>query len=375
VSIFRKDCPQCTAANAVDAVRCRCGYYFEPERLEGSAATHYAAEQDRLYRDYLAARLVQAEAELTVAREDVAADPTHTYKAAQALVAEQAVHAANAALTRQSLRTSNVPRKKMDARPKFKNAEARPIAPVKPAAVAIAPAPILVKPRTLPARVTPISVKPEKILAASPTISQRASAKTTAARLDSPAKPAAAKANVIQSPVTIAPAPVAAAPAVAKMQVERPAVAAVNPGATGRPMTATTPATEPTRVPIEPRLSRSPVPVPVSVSAKPDAVFKRLQAQKAEAIARANTPLRPLRAAPPVKIDAPAAAAPVAAKVQATQECPNCTATVPMDTERCRCGYQLSGDGARDVPAVTLDSTALAILQDGVASNGITRQR
>lgn len=151
MSIFTKDCPQCAAPNPTSAVRCACGHCFDPEAVtDKKAAVEVAIHEERLYHDYLAARVVQAEAEYEVARTDALADPSDTYKAAQALAAEQALNTARAELRAQAQKTSRlkkltvrtapppraaVPRVKPHAKPKHA-APAR--APSKPVTVPIA---------------------------------------------------------------------------------------------------------------------------------------------------------------------------------------------------------------------------------------------
>ena len=116
MSIFEKHCPQCTAANPVSAVLCACGYCFDPQAVTDHKAVAQAAmHEERLYHDYLAARLVQAEAVYEVARADALADPGNTYKAAQALTAEQALNTARAELRQQIDKASRL--KKQAASP------------------------------------------------------------------------------------------------------------------------------------------------------------------------------------------------------------------------------------------------------------------
>ncbi len=107
MSIFQKDCPLCASSNSANAVRCHCGYIFEPERLEGpNREAELAAQDERLYREYLAARAKQAMREAQEARAAHAADPGDTVKAAQSLLAEQAAHAARAELKMQATKTA-----------------------------------------------------------------------------------------------------------------------------------------------------------------------------------------------------------------------------------------------------------------------------
>ncbi len=116
-----------------------------------------------------------------------------------------------------------------------------------------------------------------------------------------------------------------------------------------------------------------------SVTNRPDENFRRLQSEKAEAIARA-------KASPASAKPTPVAKAPVSVKPSAdippallrnqapTQDCPNCTASVAATLTRCSCGYVLSSPGEA-VPAVALDATALAILTEGVSFNSSNRRR
>lgn len=109
MSIFEKHCPQCTTANPVSAVLCACGYCFDPQAVtDHKAVARAAMHEERLYHDYLAARLVQAEAVYEVTRADALADPGNTYKAAQALTAEQALNTARAELRQQTDKASRL---------------------------------------------------------------------------------------------------------------------------------------------------------------------------------------------------------------------------------------------------------------------------
>lgn len=104
MSIFLKDCPQCAAENTAQAQRCRCGYFFNPEAIQDrGTAMQLAQHERRSYHDYLAARVVQAEALLQAARADAQTDPDNIYKAAQALAAQQALNTARAEWRAQTL--------------------------------------------------------------------------------------------------------------------------------------------------------------------------------------------------------------------------------------------------------------------------------
>ena len=327
-SIFQKDCPNCAATVEIQAMRCDCGYCFEPE--QGGDVSEYEQQQEQLYLDYVEARTVQAEAALTVAREDLAADPQNTYKAAQALLAEQNLNALQADLYSHRLRAASVKRT-----PKVVELRTT-AAPKKPVAATVKPAvPVtqmrstfsaLAKPR-MP--VTPVPATPVKVAEA---ISQNTSTPVIAPKVTPP-------------------------PSIARAPQPQPARRSVN-GA-----------------------------------AKPDAIFRQLQATKAEAAIRAQqakaakpdvpkiAPPIPKPVATPVAKPAPQpvvkheAITPTPPPAPAKQECPNCTATVAADTKVCRCGYAFPII-TQEVPALKLDATALALLNEALQPlTGPTRQR
>lgn len=300
MSIFEKVCPQCASSSPVHAVSCDCGYFFDPEH----AGEEHLLQEERLYRDYLAARLVQAEAALTVARTEAAADPENQVKAAQALLAEQALNATRAELRELAVR----------------NARSR--SPGRPAAVAVA----------------------------------GAAAKS--------AKPQASKRPVVSGPTLphagTRPAAARSVTQAAKRPVPVPPKPAPLPLAKARPAT----------------------PVPVAavhreITETPGPVFRAVQTVKAETAikTRRGAPKRaPERnaAAPqpaPKAHPAPVAAAPAtpvpaksAAPKPARKECPHCTALLPLDATRCRCGFSLP-TVAVEMPPVALDAETVALLK------------
>lgn len=61
MSIFTKDCPQCAETNAAYAVRCKCGFAFNADDgADSQTEEEIAAEEEKLYQEYLAARARQA---------------------------------------------------------------------------------------------------------------------------------------------------------------------------------------------------------------------------------------------------------------------------------------------------------------------------
>lgn len=274
MSIFEKDCPQCASPNPVRAARCRCGYCFDPERLPETDA---AAQEERLYRDYLAARMVQAEAALTVARSEVSADPESQVKAAQALLAEQALNAVRAEL------------------------------------------------RALTTRAARHATPP----------TGRVPAPEAQTRTPPPRRAEAAKNRVVDAP---------------------------------------TPPPTPSPKPVV----RTPQPTPTAATEKPGPVFRAAQAIKAEGVMQTKK-VEPKRApakkvAPPAPGAQPQAAPPApavakplpSAPAKATKkECPHCTALLPFEATRCRCGFSLPTVTA-EMPPVALDAETLALLARGL---------
>lgn len=350
MSIFKKDCPECATPNNVDAVRCDCGYCFDPEALAGADAAEYAQEQTRLYRDYLAARIVQAEAELTVARERAHAEPGNTYKAAEALVAEQALNALQAEMKQLGMRPPKTTRISTAAPSRTPIApKATPAKTSAPNAAAPPSKPPVASPSNPPPRATAVAASPSAARKSPPSFKNHV--------VHARREPAPAISKVEPPPTKRKPTETADAAAIATGQTATPAARAVS-------------------------MKREPA-TPVQV-ATPSPVFRNMQARKAEAIAKAKlaveaTPISPVSAPMPAqRVEPPAALSPITASAKnaknPTQECPSCTATVPADLEKCRCGYTFS-QSTKEVPALTLDAAALAILTEGIAPKNTSRRR
>lgn len=297
MSIFEKDCPQCASPNPVHAVSCRCGYCFEPEATDET----YRAQQERLYRDYLAARLVQAEAALKVARAEAAADPENQVKAAQALLAEQALNSARAELrahapsanrTRPAPRTPPAPSRK----PSTPMTSSSPSATTRPAAPVAAPSTSLraEQPVTLPAA------------------NNKASDDRVSAKPALRGQPATPRATAKPGPLFRA---VQTVKAEAAVQARKTAPKRLSPKTVTRSLATGTHATNAAA-------TRTPAKTPPS-------------------------PARAKAANPPRK------------------ECPHCTALLPLEAVRCRCGFSLPTVTA-EMPAVALDAETLALLAHGL---------
>lgn len=172
----------------------------------------------------------------------------------------------------------------------------------------------------------------------------------TQAPVAEPVKPvkAAAAAAVPTKPATVHP-----------LRAKAPApIAKTAPAATGSANKMASPAAA------KPKAKASTAPAAPAV--KPDVVFQRLQAAKANAALLAKQTAQPT-AAPAPKTVEPQKAATIATKPATTakQECPNCTAYVQIDAKACRCGYTFP-TSAHEVPALALDASALALLNDAL---------
>lgn len=357
MNIFQKNCPECASPNPAEAMSCRCGYDFDPEARADADPSEYAQQQDRLYRDYLAARVVQAEAELAVAREQAKADPESTYKASNALLAEQALNALKAELKQLSLRVSAmaparraVPARRPISQPKrTENAKA----PVPHVAGRVTPKPAAQKTPTATAWKSAPKASPQRLPAPmerrklpAPPIAAPPRPKALPAMRVAPAKP-----PVVQRNSRPSTSPIANAPSQKPLIPNRP----VSPPVNGK--------------------SRRTAP---TMTSRPDQRFRQAQTQKAEAIARskpgaATGPARTNGKTAPQRASADIPPL-VLSKKKWTQECPNCTASVAADSPRCGCGYMLARPGD-EVPALTLDATALAILTEGISFNSSNRRR
>src|SRR5689334_6149282 len=106
MSIFTRDCPVCAATHPLNAVRCGCGYCFDPNKIEGvTQELEVLSQEEQLYRDYLAARAAQAEDAARAAKNAASCEPDNTVKNAEALLAQQTAMNARAELEAQDTRT------------------------------------------------------------------------------------------------------------------------------------------------------------------------------------------------------------------------------------------------------------------------------
>lgn len=406
MSIFQqKFCPQCSDRQPLSAPRCGCGYLFEVDQVEDEThAAELQAQQERIYLDYLAARAAQAEEAYRVAKRLLEADPESVVKSADVLVAQQQMHAAQAELSAQTIKTraavarAETLRRSKPAGAASRNAEAippkRPEPAAPPAISGTAPArdmatpapgprnaaaeqPRQDSPPETPAPRRPATTKP--VVADSPALPP-VTAKAHAA-VNAPAAAAAAGAQPRQRPTA---ATASAMPQERPNARRDPGAATATPRgepgpaariATASPLQPSVPAAIP-----QPGVGQS-APVPArcdglaraaAPSAQPTPAFRAAQAAKARDILGR----REGGAAPsgPTRVEAAAAAASRASqpatscKVEETKECPSCTAVVALAVMRCRCGFAFSA-GA-ELPAVVLTPAERAALLQGFELTG-----
>jgi colicin import membrane protein len=111
LGIFYKDCPHCAATHAAAADLCGCGYVFSGEKLdEPELAPELAAQEEKLYEAYLAARLEQAILEARDAQKMADIDPQNQQKAQIAAERASAIAIAQADFDTQARKTAEAVR-------------------------------------------------------------------------------------------------------------------------------------------------------------------------------------------------------------------------------------------------------------------------
>ncbi len=105
-SIFQKYCPHCGASGPKDALRCSCGYSFQFNQAQ--VALSRTLEDEKLFEDYLAARLKQASQGLIEAETMHQADPRDPKKAAKVAKALEAAETIRKELAAQTTKTAEL---------------------------------------------------------------------------------------------------------------------------------------------------------------------------------------------------------------------------------------------------------------------------
>jgi hypothetical protein len=376
-SIFEKICPQCASSKPVTTVRCTCGYCFESDKLDGSmAALENEAQEEKLYLDYLTARLAQAEEDLKRARAAAAEDPESHNKAAEVLAAEQAMLSARAELSEQVARVHGANQKLLSVRSvtrqEAQKAKAAPVIALKPQSKPAPPPKPVAKPAVpvaLPKAVEMPVEKPKKkksrgngdktveLVVPAPKVAQEEPRKQSKREITSQIvvrRPTAeframqaARAKRIMEQETrkeTTPAPTKRPAVAPNTDAAKPAASAPAPKpvalavATAIPMPPAAPARSRVGIPRIKEAPRAVTPAPAAVPApKP-------------------TPVAAMPAAPATTPALTAAVAPIF--TTETKDCPNCWGKVSLTTVRCRCGYEFSG--GPQIPGLSISSSDFA---------------
>lgn len=296
-SIFQKTCPACASNAPVSAERCQCGHTFESAAQQQSPQ-ELALRDEELYEGYLNARAEQAEQTAYIAAQAQAEAPKDPDLIAAAELAREVAHSIEADLEAQ--------RRKIAAL-----RAALPVV-IKPV---VAPTPVLA-PIAAPA---PIKTAPPLPLPDAPIILEVAA----------PIKP---------TPATVSYAPPALNPKLHRASAAQKAAGVLAALKSAKAKEAAARAQQALSVEqkLKAQMAAQPVRHEATASNSPSPSFLQEQAAKAEKVMEAR-------------------------KLVDAKECSNCTASVPLNTSRCHCGFTFSS-GNTDLPSLTLctgDFTAL----------------
>ena len=132
-NIYQKTCPECAATVPTDAERCECGYLFEPVHADATRSTEEQAAQDeKLFEDYLVARVEQAVKVMQVAQVELAKSPGDFDKAMEVMRKLQKVRATRAAREAQAVKTAEARKALEEAAPRAKAHETNAVQSSKP---------------------------------------------------------------------------------------------------------------------------------------------------------------------------------------------------------------------------------------------------
>ena len=351
MGIFYKDCPHCAATHAAATSLCGCGYVFSGEKLdEPDLAPELAAQEEKLYEAYLAARLEQAILESRDAQRMADVDPQHAQKAqiaadkAAALNAAQADFDAQAKKTAEAVRMAEIVKAARAARYK-----------------STAKTKVVSQPATLPSHHSP-SRQPEKV-------EKRA---VVQAKPDKQKKPSLADQRKQQAKQAEAAKRLAeqarhqAEQAKLKRQAEqaedarRRAKQAEQARLQAQQVEAVTQARRHADAVLASRAHQA------SQAAKAQQAMKAMQAAKIHEQSSAGVPGSAFKSAQSAR----------AAQIMRADilECPNCTAGLPHDAQRCGCGYQFS-TGENEMPQLSLSPAEQSELLRQVAFETYSKHR
>jgi len=316
LSIFDKICPSCAARISVSAERCVCGHHFDSSEPSEQEA---ALRDEEIYEGYLAARAAQAHEAAHVARQALFDDPGNAELQSAMDLASEVAKSLDADLTEQRAKIAQLRSK-------------------------------------LPAKKQESAPQAETTSKSTPQASKAAAPKTPASRQSARTPAAAAK------PQKKAPQPRMETPV-----VEQLSVPVVSPVAVVSP------------VPVTAAASVTPAVVAPPAAHLPGTANA---ASVLETIRNANARERAMRNSQADEVENPIAT-PAAFRAEQAEraekamsavlhhtgkDCPNCTSNVPVNTTRCRCGFQFES-GSSEMPSLTLCTGDFSALRDSLNLN------
>lgn len=315
-SIFQKPCPACAANVSISAERCSCGHIFESS--QNQSPQEAALRDEELYESYLSARAQQAQQAAHNAERELAENPSNPELISAAELAREVARSIEVDLDAQRSKISALRRAlppKPVVLPPLPKIEVPVVQPKIPAVVI--PAPVASAP-VVPVPVVPVPVaKPAPTMVATPNTEK---VELRAVAPEPVATPKAVKAVARANAAHKAAEVLAALKSAKAREAARRAREALEAEAKFAKQVAA-----------DPDILVQAVPKNV-----PPPAFRQDQAAKAERAMEAR-------------------------KAADNKECPNCTATVPLNTSRCHCGFTFIS-GNTELPSLTLctgDFTAL----------------
>ncbi|MDH5648659.1 MAG: hypothetical protein OEY67_03305 [Gammaproteobacteria bacterium] len=373
MSIFTtKSCPLCQSVLSGSIDRCYCGYSFAPSAEEETAQNALLrAQEEKLYEQYLKARVDQAKEMLIIAESVYAQKPDnndhrqHLQDARAGLDKAIEELAVQSALVNETQRLAVAAKDIVSRYAQPNRASQERQTEKKIDSVSLG--------KNQPQKTIKQAVKksprnfsvPAKLLTAVKTGMQKSWGSTE--KIKSVAKNVARKTEREPAITTVnMKAAVTSAPKSIAIQHKPDAKPAGNPV---QPIAlAKTSATASKPMPIRHEKQKQPV-----ITSSPGKKFKSDQSEKAAAImalamkviAAGEQRQHTLQSVAQEKTDIVMHPRPVPKKIikQKTMNCPHCTATIRVDEERCGCGYQLSRPSA-EIPGIVLNDNDLALLEE-----------
>lgn len=288
-SIFQKICPGCMITLPLDALVCACGHQFDHDDTDESLSSEeIRVKAEELYESYLAARVEQATGNVMSAQAEFARDPESPVKSQRVADAIQESEAARVALSEQSARVRELKKALPPVSP-----------PPRHLPLPVAPKKLPAQLKTVPAPTRPRTVTKAIMVAASLSISAPVRSK----QITRKSIPAPHEKTPVLAPVTISPEDI----------------------------------------------------LPPVQSKTPNTAFRQAQAAKAEQFLRVTQKTESekpkiIKTQPdkpkvkPEQLPPNPAFTKSAPRLLASdkKECPNCTASVESNSNRCRCGFEFS---------------------------------